>query len=185
MVSLTSLWMPILVSAVAVFLASFVTHMLLKYHWADYGKVPAEQELMEAMRRYSVPPGDYMVPKPDSMAALQSPAFKEKLQRGPVFFATFFPNGERNMGAQLGLWFVFAAVVSLFAGYVATLSVPAGARYLDVSQVVSTTAFMGYTLARWADVIWYHRSVGTALRYTFDGLLYGFITGGVFGWLWP
>jgi hypothetical protein len=33
--------------------------------------------------------------------------------------------------------------------------------------------------------IWYHRSWGTTLRYTVDGLVYALLTAGIFGWLWP
>ena len=185
MVSLPSLWMPILLSTVLVFLASFVTHMVLKYHWSDFRRMPLEDDVMETLRRFNIPPGDYVVPHPKDAAALRSKEFQEKVARGPRFVATIVPAGQTGMGAQLAQWFVFCTVVSVFAGYLTSRSVPAGAEYLHVSQVASTTAFIGYTLARWADVIWYRRSVTTALKYTFDGLLFGFITGGTFGGLWP
>ena len=38
MVSLTALWLPILLSAALVFLASFLIHMVIGYHAADYGR---------------------------------------------------------------------------------------------------------------------------------------------------
>jgi hypothetical protein len=85
---------------------------------------------------------------------------------------------------QLIQWFIYCLVVSLFAGYIASRTLPTGVEYLDVSQIVSTTAFLSYTMGRWADVVWYRKSASTALKYTFDGLLYGFATGGVFGWYW-
>ena len=46
MVSIISLWLPILLSAVAVFIASSVIHMVLKYHNSDFKKIPAEDEVM-------------------------------------------------------------------------------------------------------------------------------------------
>lgn len=184
MVSLMSLWTPIVLSAVAVFLLSFLTHMVLTYHRTDYRKVPSEDDLMDAMRRFNVPPGDYMIPRPQSIQDLQTKEFQEKLQRGPVFFGTFMPTGQRGMGAQLVQWFLYCVVVSFFCAYVASRTLPIGIEYLDVSQIVSTTAFLSYTMARWADVVWYRRSVSTTLKYTFDGLLYGLTTGGIFGWYW-
>jgi hypothetical protein len=51
--------------------------------------------------------------------------------------------------------------------------------------MASTTAFLAYSMAHWSDVVWYKRSPTTALKQTLDGLIYGLLTGGVFGWLWP
>jgi hypothetical protein len=185
MVSLASLWLPIVLSAAIVFLASFVTHMVLTYHHSDFRKLPAEDDVMEALRRFNLPAGDYMVPRPANPGAVRSQEFQEKLNRGPVFIATVLKNGPQGMSTQLVQWFVFCVVVSLFAGYMASRSLEFGAPYLRVSQVASTTAFLGYVMAHWGDVIWYRRSVSTVLKSTFDGLLYGLLTGGVFGWLWP
>ena len=36
MIAISALWMPIVVSGVAVFVASSVLHMVLQYHRADY-----------------------------------------------------------------------------------------------------------------------------------------------------
>lgn len=185
MVSLGALWMPLLLSGGIVFLASFVLHMVLPFHRADFRTLPAEDEVLEALRRFNLPPGDYMAPKADGPADLRSPAFQDKMNRGPVFVATVMPPGRTGMGAQLAQWFLFCLVVSLFAGYLGSRALPVGAPYLKVSQIVSTTAFMGYVLARWSDVIWFKRSLGTMFRATIDGLIYGLLTGGVFGWLWP
>jgi hypothetical protein len=89
------------------------------------------------------------------------------------------------MGPQLMQWFGFCVVVSLFAGYLASRALGPGAEYLKVSQIASTTAFLGYAMSHWADAVWYKRSVTTLLKATVDGVLYGLLTGGVFGWLWP
>jgi hypothetical protein len=185
MVSLASLWMPIVLSGVVVFLASFVMHMVLPHHHGDFGKLPAEADVMEALRKFNLPQGDYMVPKPASMADLRSKEYQEKLNRGPVLIATVLPSGQRGMGGQLAQWFVFCVVVSLFAGYLTSRALQTGAPYLRVSQIASTTAFLGYVMARWSDVIWYKRSAGAVFRSTIDAVLYGLLTGGVFGWLWP
>ena len=62
MVSIVSLWLPILLSAVIVFIASSIIHMLLKYHRSDFGRVPSEDEVMDALRPFNIPPGDYVIP---------------------------------------------------------------------------------------------------------------------------
>ena len=91
MVTIASLWLPILLSAVAVFIVSSVIHMFLGYHSADYRKVAAEDELMAAVRKLDIPPGDYMVPCPTSHAAFKDPAFLEKFKAGPRAMMTVLP----------------------------------------------------------------------------------------------
>src|SRR5262245_50555441 len=171
MVSLTSLWLPIVVSAVAIFFLSFIVHMVLPFHRTDYNNLPAQDDVMDALRRFNVRPGDYVVPKPNEPAHMRSKEYQEKLNRGPVFMATVLPTGMRGMGAQLGQWFLFCVVVSLFSGYMASGALPAGAEYLRVSQIASTTAFLGYAMARWADTIWSKRSVSAQIKTTIDGIL--------------
>jgi hypothetical protein len=116
---------------------------------------------------------------------MRSPEYQDKLKRGPVAIMTVLPNGPGNMGAQLMQWFVYCVVVSLFAAYVASRALPPGAAYLEVSQMASTTAFVGYGLALWQNTIWYRRRWTTTMKSTLDSVIYGFFTGGVFGWLWP
>jgi hypothetical protein len=185
MVPLTALWLPILLSAVFVFVASSIIHMALPYHRSDYGKVPNEDAVMEALRKFAIPPGDYMVPNAGSMANAKSPAFLEKITKGPVLLMTGMKSGSFRMGEQLTQWFVYCAAVSLFAGYIASRAAGPGAPYMQVSQFASATAFAGYGLALWQNSIWYRRKWTTTLKSNFDSLIYGFITGGVFGWLWP
>ncbi|MBI2187671.1 MAG: hypothetical protein HYU37_11235 [Acidobacteria bacterium] len=185
MVALTSLWLPILVSAVLVFVASSLIHMVLAYHRADYGKAPSEDAVMDALRSFNIPPGDYLLPCAESPAAARSPEMVAKRRKGPVVVMTVFPPGEMQMGPRLIQWFLFAAIVGLCAGYVASRVLPPGTPYMEVFQITSTVAFVGYALALWELTIWYNRSLGTTIRSTIDGLIYGLLTGGAFGWLWP
>ena len=185
MVSLAALWLPILVAAVLVFIASSLIHMVLGYHAADYGRLPAEDKVMDALRPFNLAPGDYVTPCPTSPASMRDPEFLARRKRGPVFMMTVFPAGDIQMGGQLAQWFVFALVVGLFAGYVASRALPAGAPYMEVFQITSTVAFVGYGLALWEISIWYRRQWGTTLRSNIDALIYALLTGGAFGWLWP
>ena len=185
MVSLSSLWLPIVLAAAGVFVASALAHMVLPFHRHDFGRLPDEESIIEALRRHHIPPGDYVMPFCSGPAEMKTAEYRAKWQRGPAMVATFWKTGEMNMAPQLFQWLGFCLVVSLFAGYLASRALPPGASYLDVSQMASTTAFLGYVMAHWSDAIWYKRSKKTALKNTVDGLVYGLITGGFFGWLWP
>jgi hypothetical protein len=184
-VPVTALWLPILVSALFVFIASSIIHMVLPIHRNDWRKVPDEDRLMEAMRPFNLAAGDYCVPRANSPAALKDPAFLDKLKRGPVVFMTVLPGRQLSMGPQLAQWFLFSAAVSLFAGYLAGAALGPGAEYLEVFRFAGTTAFVGYTMAFYPQSIWYRRPWSLQMKNTVDGLVYALLTAGVFGWLWP
>jgi hypothetical protein len=185
MVSLTSVLVPILASAVIVFLASSVLHMMLTYHFSDVAGVPNEAGVMAALRPFNIPPGDYMIPRAASMKESRDPAFLDKLKQGPVAIMTVLPTGPFNMGKSLAQWFVYCLVIALFAGYVASRTLGPGAEYLSVFRVVGTVAFIGFAGGLWQDSIWWSRKWSTTLKSTFDALVYGLLMGGTFGWLWP
>ena len=186
MVSLAALWLPVLGSAVIVFIASSVIHMALGYHSADWNKLEREREdgLLDALRPFGLRPGDYGAPMPNSMSEMNSPEFKARVERGPrILFTVLTP--ATSMLKSLVFWFIYSIVVSIFAAYVAGSSLAPGAPYLEVFRLTSTVAFAGYALALWQAWIWYSRSLRYTLWSTFDGLVYALLTGGVFGWLWP
>jgi hypothetical protein len=185
MIPVLSLWLPILLSAVFVFVMSFLLHMVLPYHRSDLARLPAEDETMEAMRKFAIPPGDYMVPCAGSPKAMKDPAFLEKMKKGPVAVMTVMPSGQMSMGSSLVQWFIYSLVVGVFTAYVAGRLIPSGTPYLRVFRFVGCIAFIGYALALWQDSIWYKRKWSTTIKNTFDGLVYGLLTGGTFGWLWP
>ena len=185
MTDLISLWLPILLSAVVVFIISSVIHMMTPWHKNDYSKMPAEEKILDALRPFNIPPGDYMIPNAGSMDELKTPEFEEKMNKGPVMILTVRPNGKWSMGPVLFLWFVYSIIVGLFAGYIASRALPAGAEYLQVFRFVGASAFMGYTMGLWQMSIWYSRKWGVTIKTTIDGLIYALFTAGVFGWLWP
>jgi hypothetical protein len=185
MVPLTSLLVPVVVSAVIVFVASSVMHMLLSYHHGDLKKLPKEDEVAAALRAFAIPPGDYALPCAGSPETLKSPEFLDKMKSGPVVLMTVVPAGPPAMGTSLLQWFCYSLVVSVFAGYIAGRALGPGAPYLAVFRFVGATAFMGYSLALLQSSIWYRRSWATTFKSVFDGLVYGLLTAGTFGWLWP
>jgi hypothetical protein len=170
---------------VIVFVASSIIHMVLGYHANDLRRLPREDEVREALGQFAIPPGDYGTPLAGSMADMKSPAFIEKMKKGPVVFMTVVPNGPPSMGRSLALWFLYSVVVGVFAAYIAGRALPPGARYLQVFRFAGCTAFLGYSLALAQNSIWYRKNWGVTLKSMFDGLLYGLLTAGTFGWLWP
>ena len=177
--------LPILLAAVLVFLASSLLHMVLPFHRTDYGRVPSEEAVSDALRPFDIPPGDYLVPCPRTPAGARAPDFVAKMKKRPVMFMTVMRAGEMRMGGHLAAWFVFCVIVGVFSAYLTGRALPAGAPYLEVFRFAGTVAFVGYAVALWENTIWYSRAWTTTLKSTIDGLVYGLLTGGAFGWLWP
>lgn len=185
MVSLSSLWLPILLSGVAVFIVSSIVHMALPYHRSDFAKLPNEDQILGSLAPHNIPVGDYMFPMPASMSAMKDPAFVEKHKRGPVGIVTILPSGQMGMTKQLVLWFVYSLVVSLFAAYITSHALPVGARSAEVFRYVGTLGFLGYGMASAHESIWFGRKWSTTIKNLFDAFVYGAATALVFIWLWP
>jgi hypothetical protein len=185
MTSLPSLWLAILLSAVAVFLVSSVVHMLLPHHRGDFRQVPGEAELMTVMGRNNVTPGAYMFPWAGSMQAMRDPAWIEKRTKGPSGILTIMPAGMPGMAKNLVQWFIYSLVISFFAAYIASRAVPAGGRGAEVFRYTTTAAFMAYGLGMTHESVWFSRPWSTTVKYWFDALLYAGATGLVYMWLWP
>jgi hypothetical protein len=178
---LSELWLPIVVSAVIVFFASFVIHMVVPLHKGEWKGAPDEGKLLGGLE--GMPPGQYMFPWAEGMAAMKSPEFEAKLQKGPVGQLIIHPK-PWNMGRNLFLMIVFNLVVGVFIAYVAWHGMGSGAHdYLHVFRVTGAAALMAYGLGWIPNAIWYG-----GIRfwtYAFDSLVYALLTAGTFGWLWP
>jgi len=185
MVPVLSLWLPIVLSAVFVFVVSSVIHMMFQYHESDFDKLPDEDAFRDEVRPLAIPPGEYVVPKPDSPKDRTSDAYKAKLEKGPVLFLTVYPSGPISMGKSLVQWFLFGVVVSIFAAYITGRALAPGAHYLEVFRFAGATAFAGHGLALLQASIWYRRKWSATLKSLFDALVYALVTAGTFGWLWP
>ena len=185
MVPLTSLLLPILLAAVFVYAASSIIHMLTPLHKNDVRQLPREEGVTAALRPMALPPGDYVVPHVGTHANLKNPEFLDKMNKGPVIFMTVVPNGPPAMGRSLVQWFAYCVVVSIVAAYITGRALGPGTEYLEVFRFAGTTAFAAYALSLPQNSIWWRKNWGATLRSMFDGFVYGLLTGGVFGWLWP
>jgi len=185
MVTLTALWLPILLSAALVFIASSILHMVLPIHRKDFKKVPGEDKLLEVLREIKVTPGDYVVPYAEGPKQMNSPEMVEKFNAGPVGFLTVMPSGLPNMPKILVKWFVYCVVVSVLAAYLTGRTTGPGAEYLAVFRVAGATSFIAYSIAHISNSIWKGQTWMLTFKYVFDGLIYGLLTAGAFAWLWP
>jgi hypothetical protein len=185
MVSLTELWLPILLSAVFVFVVSSVIHMVLPYHKSDCLRLPGEEKLLTELRSQNIPPGDYAFPRAESMKDMCSPEMMARYQAGPVGFITVMPSGPPAMGKSLFLWFVFSVVVGVFVGYLASIALKHGDPFMTVFRLTGTAAILGYGASHVVDSIWKGHRWANTLKFVFDGVLYGLATGATFAWLWP
>jgi hypothetical protein len=184
MVSILSLWLPIVLSAVFVFIVSSVIHMVLTYHRSDFAPLPDEDAVMDALRPFNLPQGEYVMPFANSSKQMNEPGFKARLEKGPVAFLTVFSK-DFQMGKSLALWFLYCLLIGVFAAYMAGRALGPGAHYLEVFRFAGAAAFGGYGLALLQNSIWYKRRWPTTFKSMADSLVYALVTAGTFGWLWP
>ncbi len=185
MVSLGSLWLPILVSAVLVFAVSAIIHMVLKYHSSDYKPLPNEDAVRAAIRAGNPAPAQYVIPYCSDMKDMEKPEMKQKYAEGPVAVMNLMRPGAPNMGKYLSQWFVFILFVSFFIAYVGAHSIPPGTAYLEVFRVVGAVGFLAYAAGQVPESIWMGRPWKVTVKNVVDGLVYALVTAGTFGWLWP
>jgi hypothetical protein len=180
-----SLLLPIVLSALAVFVLSSIIHMAMPWHKNDYPGLPDEDGVIKVLRPFNIPPGDYMIPRPRSGADMKSPEFIEKHALGPVIIMTVVPNGPWNMGKIMGMWFAFCLIVSAIAGCMAGSILAPGANEHGIFHYAGLIAFLCYTVGAWPLSIWYHRKWTTTFKGAFDALIYGAVTGWIFTMMWP
>ena len=143
-----TLWLPCVVSAVVVWIASALAHMVLKHHKADYRGLPNEEAFAEPMRKMALTPGVYVHPHCPDLSAMKDPAVQARYAKGPVALISVLPTGVPNMGKHLSLWLGFCLLVSFISAYIARHTLPLDADGLDVMQITGTVAWAGYAMGR-------------------------------------
>lgn len=185
MVSLAQLCFPILLSAIFVFIASSILHMVLRaWHGQDCSGFSNEDEVRAAMRKGSAGAGIYIVPycKPEEM---KKPETQQKFKEGPVAFVFMRASGAMNMAAPLIQWFVFCVLVSFFAAYLAASTLAPATPAMQVFRIVVVAALMGYAFGSAPMGIWWGHPWRSAIKHAIDGAIYALIVGATIAWLWP
>ncbi len=179
-----SLWLPILLSSVGVFVLSSLIHMISPWHKGDYAAVPDQDRVMDTLRSLSIPPGDYMIPRPASRADMSSPEFRDKVKKGPNWIVTVMRENGSMSGALIG-WFIYTLAVSVITGIVAMAGASPDFHPHRIFHFALLTAFTGYAVALWQMSIWYHRKWSTTVKATVDGVIYAVATAAIFAHMWP
>lgn len=185
MIPLAHLWLPVVVAAVLVFLCSSAIHMALKWHNVDYRPLPNEEEVLEALRKGLPGPGQYVFPHCADHRDLRKEEVRKRFEKGPMGLLYLSAPGLPNMGRSLGSWFLYLLVVSCFVAYVASRTVPWGAPYLQAFRVAGTVAFLAYGMGQVPASIWMGKPWKVTFKDLLDSLVFGLVTAGAFGWLWP
>lgn len=179
--TIIALWLPILVSAVVVFIAGSVIWMMMPWHKTDWAKTPDEEAVRAALK--DTPPGQYTVPNCPDQAQFKDPNMQKKFIDGPQAYINVVPAGLPNMGPKLGMMFAYNVLVAVLCAYFVSRTLAPGADYLAVFRVAGTVAFIAYGVAYVQESIWFGRKWSSTMKTFLDALIYALLTGGVFGWL--
>jgi hypothetical protein len=185
MTSLIHLWLPILLSAIGVYIASTIIHMVLKFwHTPDYHGFSNDDEVRAAIRKGNPAPGVYMMPF-CKMEEMKKPENQDKFKQGPVGLLLLRPSGKPGMAKNLVQWFIFCLLVSYFCAYLAGSTLAGGTAGLQVFRVVGTAGIMAYAFGSIPSGIWEGRPWNVVIKAIIDGIIYGLVTAAIFAWLWP
>jgi len=185
MSAIASLWMPILATAVLVFIASSLIHMVFKWHNTDYKKLANEDDVRAVVRAGSPAPGQYVIPHCQDMKEMGGDDMKKKFVDGPIAFMTVRKNGLPEMGPCLTQWFFFCLLIAAIAGWVAACSVGFGANVRQAGCLVGMMSLLAYGGGSLQMGIWFGKPWGSVAKDILDSIIYALISGLVFMWLWP
>ena len=185
MSAMAGLWLPVLLTAVAVFMASSLVHMLFNWHNSSYRKLDNEDAVREAINAGKPQPGMYVLPYCADMKAMGEESMAAKMREGPVGFLSLRPSGEFSMGKPLLLWFLLTLVVAAFGGLQAWQYVGPGGSPGAAGHLVGMMSLGVYVLGGVSEGIWMGRSWTSVALYALDGLIYSVLSALIFMWLWP
>ncbi len=179
--NIPDLWLPILVSAVVAWIASALVWTVLPWHKSDYAKTTDEEGVRAALK--GLQRGFYNVPHCKDQKALKTPEMQQKFSDGPLAFITILQNGLPSMGRNMGLMFAYFIFVGILCAYMVGRTTGPDASYLEVFRIAGTVAWIANGVAHIPESVWFGRPWSNTLKAQLDALIYGLLTGGVFGWL--
>ena len=179
--TIMTLWLPIIVSAVVIFIAGAVIWMVMPWHKKEWQKTSDEEAVRTVLK--GCEPGMYTVPNCPDQSQFKRPEMRQKFIDGPQAFITVVPSGLPRMGGKLVMMFGYNLVVAIVCAYIVSRTLAPGADYLAVFRISGTVAFIAYGMAYIQESVWFGRKwLSTAMTFL-DALIYGLLTGGIFGWL--
>ena len=185
MLSLTSLWMPIVLTSVLIFFASSLIHMVFKWHNSEYRKLPNEDEVRAVINKAQLVPGQYVMPHCLDGSDFKKPELQQKFVEGPIAFLVLRQSGMPKMGKQLGQWFAFTLALAAVVGCLAACVLPAGAGRHAVFHLVAMVTLLAYGSGSVVNSIWMGRPWSATAKELLDAAIYAGLSGAAFAWLWP
>ena len=179
--SLVSLWLPIVLSGVALFFASWLAWMVLPHHKSEWKGLADEDAVLRALKNANIPPGQYNFPHADCPKDMQSEAFQAKMQAGPRGTLTLWA-APPSMGVNMLCTLAFFVIANFVIAYLAGMVLPPATGFEKVFRFVGTAGILTYGTANILNGIWFGRKMVADI---IDGIAYGLITGAIFAWLWP
>ncbi len=185
MVELSSLWLPIIIATVLVFVASAVLWAALKFHNTDWSGLSNEDDVMRMLRDGGAQPGQYMIPHVPDQKQMKQESVQQKFKTGPIGFLYVAPSGVPAMGGKLGIQFLYQLVITAAVAYIASRVLIAETEYMRVFKFTAAVSFLAYGGALIPASNWFAHSWKSTAKELFDALVYALLTAGTFGWLWP
>lgn len=186
---LLPLWLPILLSAAAVWIVSALVWTALPHHKQDFIGLPAggEDGFMDYLRNSGIKPGNYAFPDARSREAMKSEKVQKAWQEGPVGHLSVWKT-PLTMGDKMVATFIVYLVVSTLIAYLTRIALPVAApspSFAKVFQVATTAGILAYCFSFIPTALWWGSYKRTIAANVIDGLLYAAITGAIFAWRWP
>lgn len=184
-ITVSDLWLAIIVAGLLCWVASALIHMLIKYHNADYKGLANEDAVSVALAEKYPKPALYTLPYCSDMKAMGEEHMQKKFKAGPVAMITIMPNGMPPMGKLLTQQILFFIFGSLLIGYLTTLSITINSEFMTIFRQVFVAAFLTYGWAQIPYSIWMGQPWSNCIRYMLDALIYAAVTAATFAFLWP
>jgi hypothetical protein len=183
--SLFQLWLPVLVSAIGVFFASSLIHMVFKWHNSEYRALPNEDEVRKVIGSANLSAGLYSTPHCTDMKDMQGEAMQEKFRTGPVALITVRTPGAPAMGKYLVQWFILNIVVAALGGLLAlqTMGIAANPHY--AGHFIGLFSMIVYACGSVQESIWMGRPWSATMKNILDAFIYGVVSALIFWQLWP
>jgi hypothetical protein len=181
---LLPLWLPILLSAAAVWIVSIIASMALPHHKQDFIGLPDEDGFMDDLRKRGIKPGNYIYPDFRGREAIKSEKIQKALNDGPVGHLHVWKT-PLTMGDKMAATFIVYLVVSTLIAYLTRIALPGPAEFARVFRVAATASILAYCFSFIPSAIWWGSYKRTIVANVIDGILYAAITGAIFAWRWP
>jgi hypothetical protein len=158
MLPITSLWLPIVLSGLGVFIVSALMWTVMPHRQKEFRRLPDEAAARDALR---VAPGEYAVPFAADSQEMKDPDYLKHAEEGPVGFVRIVPPGRPAMAKPMLLSLLYYLVVGVVVAYLVSRTLAPGTDYLTVFRVAGTVAWCAYFFAAVPDAIWFGKVFGS------------------------